>query len=203
MDAEGTRRSPALLWFYGNGENVGSIWPVLRDFQPPHAALLAVDYPGYGASGGRATEPALYQAADAAYAWLRAQPAVDPARIYVYGRSLGTAVASYTAMRHEVAGLVLESPFTSAAQMSRQQYRLLPRGILRLQLDNLAHIGRVRCPVLVFHGTGDVLVPLSMGRQVAAASAGAELVLISGAGHNETYAVGGRAYRDKLWAFVR
>ena len=199
----GRRSSPGLLWFYGNGETVAAIWPIVRAFQPPGTAVLVVDYPGYGGSSGRATEPALYAAAEAAYAALAARPEVDPQRIYVYGRSLGSAVATRTAAHHAVAGLILESPFTSAAAMAHYHYRLLPRLILRLSLDNLSTIKRVRCPILVFHGDADRLVPTSMGMAVAAAAGGpVEVVLIRGAGHNETYDVGGKAYRDKLWAFV-
>src|SRR6184192_3113579 len=113
-----------LLWFYGNGETVAAIGPIVRVFQPPGTAVLVVDYPGYGGSSGRATEPALYAAAEAAYAALAARPEVDPHRIYVYGRSLGSAVATWTAAHHDVAGLILESPFTSAAAMAHYHYRL-------------------------------------------------------------------------------
>jgi len=194
----------ALLWFYGNGENIATIWPIVREFQPPNAALLVVDYPGYGGSGGRATEAGMYGAADAAYAALAARPEVDPRRIYVYGRSLGTAAATYTATHHPVAGLILESPFTNASDMARHAYRIFPSFIVRLSLDNLGRIKQVRCPVLLFHGTGDRLVPLEMGMQVAAAARGpVELVLLQGSGHNESYAVGGNQYRNKVWAFVR
>jgi len=194
----------ALLWFYGNGENIATIWPIVREFQPPNAALLVVDYPGYGGSGGRATEAGMYGAADAAYAALAARPEVDPRRIYVYGRSLGTAAATYTATHHPVAGLILESPFTNATDMARHAYRIFPSFIVRLSLDNLGRIKQVRCPVLLFHGTGDRLVPLEMGMQVAAAARGpVELVLLQGSGHNESYAVGGNQYRNKVWAFVR
>ena len=197
------RPSPGLLWFYGNGENVAAIWPVVRDFQPPGTAVLVVDYPGYGGSEGRATEAGLYAAADAAYAALVARPGIDPRRIYVYGRSLGSAVATHTAARHPAAGLVLESPFTNAAAMARHLYKLLPPFSVTLRLDNLANVRRIHCPTLVFHGDADRLVPTAMGLAVAAAAAGgAEVVLIHGAGHNETYALGGREYRDKLWDFV-
>jgi len=195
--------SPALLWFYGNGENIASLGPILRDFQPREAALLVVDYPGYGGSEGRATEAALYAAADAAYATLAARPQIDPGRIYVYGRSLGSAVAIYTAAHHRVAGLILESPFTSAADMARRHYALVPRFLLRLSLDNVSAIAQVRCPILLFHGTADRLVPTAMGMRVAAAAPGpVEVVLIQNAGRNDTYDVGGDQYRDKLWAFV-
>jgi len=195
---------PALLWFYGNGENIASIGAIVRDFQPPGAALLVVDYPGYGGSGGRATEATIYEAADSAYTAVARRPEVDRARIYAYGRSLGSAVASHVAAEHELAGLVLESPFTNAPDIAREHYGLFPRFIVRLRLDNLANLRRVRCPVLVFHGTADRLAPLAMGRRVAAAAGGgpAELVLIQGAGHNDTYDLGGEAYRRKLWQFV-
>jgi uncharacterized protein len=197
-------RHPGVLWFYGNGETVGAIWPILRDFRPPGAALLVVDYPGYGGSGGTATEAGLYEAADLAYAALVARPGVDANRIVVYGRSLGSAVATYTATRHPVAGLILESPFTNAREMARRHYGLFPRFMLHLELDNLSRIAEVRCPVLVFHGTADRLVPPDMGRRVAAAARGpTELVLIEGSGHNETYDRGGRAYREKMAEFIR
>src|SRR5881398_3333200 len=196
--------SPALLWFYGNGETVAAIGPIVRVFQPPGTAVLVVDYPGYGGSSGRATEPALYAAAEAAYAALAARPEVDPHRIYVYGRSLGSAAATYTATRHPVAGLILESPFTTAAEMARDAYRILPRFILRLSPDNLGRIKQVRCPVLLFHGTDDRLVPVRMGMQVAAAAPGpVEVVLIQASGHNDTYDAGGESYWRKVAEFVR
>ncbi|HET9709807.1 MAG TPA: alpha/beta hydrolase [Gemmatimonadales bacterium] len=195
---------PGLLWFYGNGETIAAIWPVLREFRPPRTALLVVDYPGYGASEGRSTEPALYEAADLAYAALAARPGVDPARVRIYGRSLGTAVATHVAATHPVAGLVLESPFTNARDVAARHYAPFPRFLIRLKLDNLGAITRIQCPVLVLHGTRDRLVPLEMGKRVAEAASGpVELVLIEGAGHNETYDVGGIAYRDKVWSFLQ
>jgi pimeloyl-ACP methyl ester carboxylesterase len=197
-------RGPGLVWCYGNGENIAAIAPVLRDFAPPQAALLVLDYPGYGGSAGRATEAGLYATAEAAYQSLAARRGVDPARVYVYGRSIGSAAAVRLASRHPVAGLVLDSPFTSAWDMSRAHYAILPRFILRLSLDNVRAIAAVRCPALVFHGTADRLAPVEMGRRLAAAApGGAELVLIEGAGHNETYALGGRSYRERLWRFIK
>src|SRR5438874_1732177 len=190
-----------LLWFYGNGETIAAIWPIVREFQPPGTALLVVDYPGYGGSGGRATEPALYAAAEAGYTMLATRPGVDPHRIFVYGRSLGSAVAIYTAARRPVAGLILESPFTSAAAMAKHHYRLVPRFLLHLSLDNLTTVKLVHCPILLFHGDADRLVPTAMGMAVALAAPGpVEVVLLHGSGHNDTYEVGGRAYRDTMWA---
>jgi len=195
--------SAGLLWFYGNGETVAAIWPIVREFQPPGTAVLVVDYPGYGGSGGRATEAALYAAGEAAYAALATRLGVDPQRIYVYGRSLGSAVATHVAARRPVAGLILESPFTSGAAMAKHHYGLFPRFLLHLSLDNLTNVKRVHCPILLFHGDADRLVPTAMGMAVAAAASGpVDVVLIHRSGHNNTYDIGGRAYRDKVWAFI-
>src|SRR5206468_12283923 len=99
--------------------------------------------------------------------------------------------------------LILESPFTNAAAMAKHHYRLFPHLLLRLSLDNVANVGRVHCPILLFHGDVDRLVPTAMGMAVAAAAAGpVEVVLIHGSGHNDTYDRGGRQYRDKLLEFV-
>src|SRR5205823_11124242 len=130
-----------LLWFYGNGETVAAIWPIVREFQPPGTAVLVVDYPGYGGSAGRATEAGMYGAADAAYAALVAGPEIDARRIYLYGPSLGTAGGARVGARQPGAGPNRGSPFTTAAAMARQLYALLPRFIVRLSLDNL---GRMR-----------------------------------------------------------
>ena len=198
------RPQPGLVWFYGNGENIAAIWPIIRDFRPPQAALFVLDYPGYGASDGKATEAGMYEAADLAYDALARRPDVDPKRIYVYGRSLGSAAATHVAATHEVAGLILESPFTSAKGMAARHYRFVPRFLVRMSLDNLGRIPGIHCPTLIFHGTSDMLVPMKMGQEVAAAAGGpVEFVMIEGAGHNDTYDLGGKSYRDKLAAFVK
>ena len=200
------RQTPALLWFYGNGENIAAIWPIIRDFRPPQAAVLVVDYPGYGASEGKPSEAGMYEAADLAFDALRARPGVDSNRIYIYGRSLGSAAATHVASTHEIAGLILESPFTSARGMAARHYRFVPRSLVRLSLDNLGRMPGIHCPTLIFHGTADMLVPMTMGQEVAKAAGGGgpvEFVMIEGAGHNDTYDLGGNTYRDKIAAFVK
>src|SRR3989442_14576035 len=87
--------------------------------------------------------------------------------------------------------------------MAKHHYRLVPRFLLHLSLDNLTTVKLVRCPILLFHGDADRLVPGAMGMAVAAAAPGpGEGVLLHGSGHNDTYDRGGREYRGKLWGVV-
>src|SRR5439155_513369 len=86
---------------------------------------------------------------------------------------------------------------------AKHHYGLLPRFLLHLSLDNIANVRRVHCPILLFHGDTDRLVPTAMGMAVAAAAAGpVEVVLTHGAGHNDTYDIGGRAYRERDWRIL-
>ncbi|MBI4419927.1 MAG: alpha/beta fold hydrolase [Gemmatimonadetes bacterium] len=194
-------RAPGLIWFYGNMETLSTIGGVIREFRPPEVAVVAIDYRGYGESGGSPTEAGLHRDAEAAWEFLAGQSEVDSSRIAVYGRSLGSSVAMHLATSRPVRAVILESPFTSGRDMAAVHYGWLPRFINRLSLDNLTRASRLTVPLLVIHGTDDAIAPIRMGRAVAAAGRGA-LVELKGSGHNQTYDVGGRLYREKVWSFL-
>lgn len=201
--AGGVRRpAPGLLWFYGNLETVTGLAPIVRWLRPPDVAVLILDYRGYGESEGSPSEQGLYADADAAWAYLAARPDVDSTRIAVYGRSVGSVPALHLATTRPVRAAVLESPFTTAVEMARVHYPLLPSIIVRLSMNNLERASRLSAPLLVFHGTEDNIALPRMGRAVAEAGHARELVMIQRAGHNETYDVGGDEYRRKLHAFL-
>lgn len=195
-------RAPGLIWFYGNMETVSDLAPILREFRPPGVGMLVLDYRGYGQNPGTPTEQGLYRDADAAWALLIERPEIDSARIAVYGRSLGSAVALYLATERPVRAVILESPFSNAREMADQHYAMVPNTLLHLRLDNLERAARLRVPLLVFHGTEDRIAPLRMGRAVADTAPQSEIVLIQGAGHNDTYQYGGIGYRSAFHAFL-
>ena len=194
---------PAVLWFHGNGETVAGLAPVLHSFRPAHAALLALDYRDYGASTGRPTVANTLEDADVAFDYLRSRPDVDGARIVVYGRSVGSAPAVHTAATHDVAGLVLESAFTSLRAMAAAHFAIFPSFLAGSGFDNLDAVSKVACPVLLVHGDRDRTVPIAMGRELASRPRGpAEFYTITGAGHNDIYDVGGAEYARRVREFV-
>ena len=195
-------RAPGLIWFHGNVETVRGIAEVLRDFRPPGVAVLALDYRGYSESGGTPTESGVHRDAEAAWTFLAGRPEIDSLRIAVYGRSIGSAVGLYLANERPVRAVVLDSPFTSAQAMARTHYAPVPSGLVELSLDNLSRAARLTVPLLVFHGTDDLLAPFAMGEAVARAGRAEELVALQGAGHTTTYEIGGALYRNKLHDFL-
>lgn len=195
-------RAPGLIWFYGNMETIGGIAPVLREFRPPGIGMVVLDYRGYGESAGAPTEAGVYRDAETAWHFLATRPEIDSARIAVYGRSIGSAVALYLATQRPVRAIVLESAFTSGREMADKHYGMLPSWLLQLRLDNRERAERITAPLLVFHGTDDWIAPFEMGRAVARAGRAELFVPIEGAGHNDTYAVGGAMYRDTFHSFL-
>ncbi len=195
------RLAPGLLWFYGNMETIRDMGAVIREFRPPGTALLVLDYRGYGESEGTPTEAGIYRDAEAAWGALAARAGVDSTRIAVYGRSVGSVPALYLADRRPVKAVILDSPFTRALDMAALHYPWLPRFLVNLSLDNLRRARAINVPLLIFHGSDDRVSPLAMGLKIVEAGRG-DLVILRGAGHNETYDVGGTKYRDRMWAFL-
>jgi fermentation-respiration switch protein FrsA (DUF1100 family) len=198
---EGTR-APGLIWFYGNMETVGEIAPWLREFRPPGIGMVVLDYRGYGESSGAPSEAGVYLDAEAAWSFLTQRPEIDSTRIAVYGRSVGSAVALYLATERPVRAIVLESAFTSGREMADKHYSMLPSWLLQLRLDNRERAERITAPLLVFHGTEDWIAPFEMGHAIAQAGRAELFVPLEGAGHNETFTVGGAMYRDTFHSFL-
>lgn len=187
-----------LLYFHGNGEDLGMMTPYIEAYVRAGFAVFAYDYRGYGHSGGRPSEAACYADARLVFTHVRDQLGVPPGRIILFGYSLGGGSATELARTEPVAGLVLESAFVSA-------YRVLLSWV-RLPGDkfsNLRKLAEVSCPVLVIHGTGDVTIPVWHGEALYAAAPGAKRKLIvPGGGHGGLELVAPDAYWQALREFA-
>ena len=195
-----------LVWFHGNGGNISHRVDNIAGLNRRlGVGILIIDYRGYGLSEGSPSEQGTYLDAEAAVAHALVRPDVDPERVVLFGRSLGCAVAAEMAVRHDVHAVVLESPFTSVLAMAKRAYPFLPGvGLLVGDMyDTLDKVARIDAPVMVLHGDSDEVVPFEMGREVfEAAPEPKRFYRIRGAGHNDTYAVGGAPYLDALGSFL-
>lgn len=190
--------SLAVLFTHGNAEDVGLLTGFVSTYAALGVSVLAVDYPGYGLSGGKPSEPGAYAAARAGLDFL-GSVGYPPERVVLHGRSLGGAVASEVAAHDPVAGLILESTFTSAFRV------MLPFD--RLPGDRFATLARlpsVEAPALVIHGTRDEVVPFSHGQRLLEAlpPSRRRSWWVEGAGHNDLALVAGDAYWQELAAFL-
>jgi hypothetical protein len=156
---------PVVLYFHGNGGSLGHRAERFRALTADGTGLVAIDYRGYGGSTGYPTERGLILDAEAAYAFAAARYATE--RIAVWGESLGSGVAVALAAGRPIRCLVLEAPFTSAADLAARQYPFVPvRWLMKDQFRSDRRIAKVTAPILVLHGARDRIVPIRYGERL-------------------------------------
>lgn len=191
--ADASPGRPAVLFFHGNGENLETMRRagLYERLDRLDVAWLAVDYPGYGRSGGKPSEEGLVAGAEAGLDRLRELHPDRP--LVVVGWSLGAAVAVQLAARRPGAfdGVALLSPWSRLADTAAAHFPdFLARPLVGNRYDSLAAAPRVAAPVLVMHGESDGIIPAVQGERLAAALAEREgfetrWVPVPGAGHND------------------
>lgn len=158
---------PVVLYFQGNGGGLDLRVVRFRYLIEDGTGLLALCYRGYGGSSGSPSEQGLIRDAAAAYAF--AAERYPPSRIALWGESLGTAVAVALAAEQSVAGLILDAPFTSAADVGAAAYPFAPvRHLIKDPFRSDERIGKIRAPLLVLHGERDRVVPIRFGERLFA-----------------------------------
>jgi len=188
-----------ILYSHGNAEDLGQILPRLRDLRDIGFSIFAYDYQGYGTSQGKPSVKGAYQDINTAYEYLTQKLGIPPNQIIVYGRSVGGGPSVDLASRQPVAGLVIESSFTTA-------FRVVTRIPIYPfdKFPNINKIKNVNCPVLVIHGNADRVIPFSHGQELFALTNQPKLSLwVNGAGHTNLLEVAGEEYVNIMLEFAR
>jgi fermentation-respiration switch protein FrsA (DUF1100 family) len=201
--------APTLLYLHGNDKNISAAIDLDRAalLHKMGYNLLMVDYRGYGKStGGSPSEAKVYEDAEATWNYLIKQRASDPKRTFIYGHSLGGAIAIDLAVHHpEAAGLIAESNFTTMADMGKREYPFLPtEQLLNQRFDSLSKISNLRVPLLLIHGTWDRLVPYQMSQRLFdKAPQPKTLKLIEGGEHANDALIAPLEYRAAVSEFIQ
>ncbi|KAB8332499.1 lysophospholipase [Scytonema tolypothrichoides VB-61278] len=197
-----------LLYLHGNSVNIGANVAHAHRFHQLGFSVLLIDYRGYGRSEGAfPNESQVYQDAATAWDYLVYQQQIPPSKIFIYGHSLGGAVAIDLALKQpNAAGLVVESSFTSIRKVLayRNNFRMFPVDmILKQHFDSIRKVPNLKIPVLFIHGTDDVIVPAFMSQDLyAAASEPKKLILVPGAAHNNVAQVAPSVYLEAVRSFI-
>jgi alpha-beta hydrolase superfamily lysophospholipase len=198
-------KAPTLLYLHGVRWNLTAHLRRIENLRSFGFSVVAIDYRGFGKSDGETpSEEGVYEDAAAAWRWVVAQEP-DPKKRFIYGHSLGTAVATELAVTKGSAdgmgGLIIEGGFTSLPEMAKALApSWLPVDWLVTQkFATLDKIGKVPAPVLIVHGTGDAMVPQRFSEALyKAARAPKKLVLVEGGSHYNTSWAGAAQYRAAI-----
>jgi uncharacterized protein len=158
---------PVIVYFHGNGGNLGHRITRFRALTDAGYGLLALSYRGYGGSSGRPTESGIMLDAKAVYEEA-ARRYGD--RLVLWGESLGTAVAVALAAERAATAVILEAPFISTLALATSHYPIFPVSwMMKDQYRTDLKIAQVTAPVLVMHGERDDIVPIAHGEAIFAA----------------------------------
>lgn len=201
--------APNVLYLHGNDKNIGHSHDMdsVTRLHDMGYNLLAIDYRGYGQStGGEPSETKVYEDAEAAWQHLIKQRGCDPKHSFIYGHSLGGAIAIELASHHpEAAGIITESTFTSMADIGKMQYAYLPIDLLLNQhFDSLDKVSHLKIPLLLIHGTWDKLVPYPMSQRLYDRASQPKFIkLIEGGEHNNSGLISPVEYRAAISEFIQ
>jgi alpha-beta hydrolase superfamily lysophospholipase len=198
--------APAIFYLHGARWNLTGQLRRIEQLREFGFSVFAIDYRGFGTSDGDLpSEETVYEDARVGWRWL-AQRQPDAARRFIYGHSLGGAVAidlaaSVSDRGPRGGGLIVESSFTTLADIATAlSYEWVPtRMLLSQKFDSIDKIRHVTMPVLIAHGAGDRYVPSRFSQALYdAAPQPKKLLLIDNAGHNNSMWIGDREYRRAL-----
>lgn len=175
---------PTILWSHGNAQNLTSVKPALESFHLLGFGVISYDYPGYGESGGKATEKGCFRAIQKTYQYLTEKAKVTPDQIILLGHSVGSGPTCWLAAREKHKALVLISPFLSTFR-TVTWIPLFPGD----RFKNYKEIPKIKTPLLVIHGEEDKVIPYSNGKALfeLSPSENKTLVPVAEAGHNNLF----------------
>ncbi len=173
-----------ILYFHGNRGNLSRWGKYAEDFIGLGYDVLMYDFRGYGKSNGACTEQSMYQDAVRVLNWVQINLKYDTT-IY-YGRSIGTATAIVLASKYPPTKLILETPFDEIKGAMFPWLQPLSRTFrYHYSFNNMAALKNVTCPVVIFHGTDDWVVPLSSALRLEQdLKPGDSLYIIQGGDHH-------------------
>ena len=155
-----------ILFFHGNAGNLTNRNYKLNELSKFDVNFLILAYRGFSNNQGKPTEEGLYEDAKSSLDWLKLK-GVKEKNLILYGESLGTAVAIETAQNKTLAGIILESPFTSMIELAQKYYPFLPvKFLLKDKYETANKLPNVTSPILVLHGKLDTIVPFAMGEKL-------------------------------------
>ncbi len=193
-----------VLFFHGNAGNISHRLDSIKFFHDLGLSTLIIDYQGYGLSEGKASEKGSYDDALAAWDYLTKTKNINPENIIIFGRSLGGGVASWLASEKPSGLVIMESTFSSVAEMGKDIYPYLPvRLLTRIHYNNKERIRHIKTPVLIVHSKTDELIPYKHGRMLYELANEPRRFLEIQGGHNDGFFLSRDFYKENLDNFIK
>ena len=197
----GAKDQNTVLFFHGNAGNISHRLNKVKLYHKHKMNLFIFDYRGYGKSSGNPDEEGTYRDAEAAWQYLIKDLKIKSNHIIIHGRSLGGSIAAWLAHKVNPKILIVESSFTSIKNVAKDHVSFQPMtSFITYKYSTSDYLKKVKCPVLIIHGTDDEVIPYSHGKELFKSIKGQKEFLTIEGTHNYIYSK--KHYEDKLIDFI-
>ena len=192
-----------VLFCHGNAGNISHRLDSIKIFNQLGLNTFIFDYRGYGKSQGRPTEKGTYLDAEGALTYLTEKKKLSPDKLIIFGRSLGASVAAWLAQKYAIKSIIIESTFTSIADLGAELYPILPVKLLcRFKYHTREYVKNIHSPLLIIHSLDDEIIPFHHSQHILkAANLPKKLLQLNGS-HNEAFLLSSKKYFEGLKEFI-
>ncbi len=146
-----------VFYLKGNSKSIKGWGKFAVDFTIHGYDVIMIDYRGFGKSTGKMSQESMKH--DALLVYDKLKEIINEDKIIVYGRSLGTGLATKVASMNNPRMLVLACPYFSMSKNVKRYLPLIPLGlVMRYQMPTYKWIKYVDCPIKIIHGTNDKVI---------------------------------------------
>ncbi len=192
-----------VLFFHGNAGNISDRLQTLQLLNELGLNVFIFDYRGYGQSEGRPSEQGTYEDGLAAWNYLTAERGIADSSIVIMGRSLGGSIASWVSARQRPAAAVIESTFTSAADIGSDLYPWLPvRWMIKYEYNTIENLKQIQAPLFMAHSRTDQIIPFHHGQKLFEVANEPKMFVELVGLHGSAYLETGPRYREELQQFL-
>jgi fermentation-respiration switch protein FrsA (DUF1100 family) len=193
-----------ILYFHGNAGNMYGRMPGCQKLFNSGYNVFIVSYRGFSKSDGRPSEKGVYIDAESALTYLNNNCHYAIEDIYVFGRSLGTAVAVNLCQNKNIKKLILVSSMSSGRDLADAMGIGFLKAFTLNPFDSYCKINNISASILFIHGTADDVIPYSQGKKLYDHFRGNKtLVTIPKAHHNDLEVTNSKLYWDSISDFLR
>jgi len=192
--APSSQGKPTIIYYRGNTGSFTREHERFSQFMADGYGFLSLDYRGFPGSPGVLNQTNILQDALAAFDWVAARDQ----NILLWGRSLGSGVATYVASQRDALALALETPYTATVDVALERYPfLLVDMVMEDKFPSREWIKKVEEPLFVGHGTNDQVISVGNGERLFAMAPNAQTLWIYEGGNHDSL------WADGIWAQVK
>lgn len=177
-------KTKAIIYYGGNAEELSLNLDEFELFD--EYGIVLINYQGYGKSEGSPGQNEIYSDALFIFDYIHKNYHKPNQEIILFGRSLGSGVATYVASQRNVNKLILVTAYDSITEIAKKHYPFLPVDlIVKHPFNSKEHVKNLKIPTLILSAEYDKIIPFNNTKNlIESFSEHVSSIIVEGTDHN-------------------